>query len=242
VSYGHPGPFPGDVKGLIRVAGEVQCTDRGYRPSYGTLIEKHVPLECLSCGKRYTMTRSAWLKKKDCSRGCQSCSYRALWPNRYAPESACVSEGCGGTALSGSKKCPDCLKATARKCARDAVRKRRERLADAKDCYPDLTHLDNGTCYICGTTEGPFQVEHVVPLDLWESHAANGLTESGLRLACKACNGPSGKWNKEPAEYILYRFRNGLPIVQASGDPEARDVTLVPHSPLTWRQNGPRDD
>ena len=110
-----------------------------------------------------------------------------------------------------------------RESLREGNRRRRERKAEAS--YEDLTRQeiydrDNGCCYICGIALTPeaAEVEHVIPLAKFSDFADDCEDEpmSGLRLSCLDCNrGQGGKHDRDPAEYALWRWRSGMPLVQA---------------------------
>jgi 5-methylcytosine-specific restriction endonuclease McrA len=76
-------------------------------------------------------------------------------------------------------------------------RTRREREAGAEYI---VLHTEDVTCYICGTDQGPFEIEHVIPV----SKAEPGIV-SATRLACKDCN--RAKSDKPLAVFLLERLR-----------------------------------
>ena len=65
-----------------------------------------------------------------------------------------------------------------------------------------------GVCYWCGTTDGPFEVDHVFPASLYEDNDIRNLV-----CSCKSCN--CAKGNK-PVEYLTLdseaKFRGGLRV------------------------------
>lgn len=157
---------------------------------------------------------------------CLECNRKEA-AKRRATVTVCTSKGCQNIAPVGRVYCPECNRESVRKYSktpkgrevnRRRERKRREAKADAN--YIDLTHLDeiNGvrTCFMCSGTEGPWEVEHIIPVtNKWAIFAAEceDTPASGLRWACEKCNRSKGE--KDHAAYILERFRAGLPVVQA---------------------------
>jgi 5-methylcytosine-specific restriction endonuclease McrA len=54
---------------------------------------------------------------------------------------------------------------------------------------------DRGTCRYCGTVDGPFEIDHVVPIALGGSNRIGNLV-----LACRACNAKKNAnvWKPRP--------------------------------------------
>jgi len=59
--------------------------------------------------------------------------------------------------------------------------------------------LTTGQCFYCSTTEGPFQLEHYIPLS-----KGGPTTRNNVVCACEPCN--QSKGNKWPWEFTIYRF------------------------------------
>ena len=98
---------------------------------------------------------------------------------------------------------------------KEISRRRRERKRNLEGRYIEL-HSD--VCWICGSSLDPdFHGEHVISLaqmeKLIELPENENLT-SGVIPACAPCN--RSKHDRDPAEFILKRWRSGLPIRQAS--------------------------
>ena len=100
-----------------------------------------------------------------------------------------------------------------REAMRRGGRRRRERLASVSGRYADFTYLDSA-CYLCDGPLDSSHVEHVVPLARFNDFNDSGGFTSATRLACASCN--LSKNDRDPAEFILARWRAGLPVRQAS--------------------------
>ena len=139
---------------------------------------------------------------------------------RRATETVCSSKGCMRIAPIGSMQCRECKRAATvayyatprgKEVNRANKRKRRERKANAR--YLDLTDLD-ASCYLCGGPLGSSHIEHIVPVAHFSDYA-QGSEEfvSATRLACAHCN--QSKHDRNPALFILERWRAGLRVTQA---------------------------